>query len=1135
MCDNSGYSADESDTEYVSQWQQKCSRKQKKIQEKHRCDSDTDLSENCPLYKNHSAAEANHRGIGGKLNTQQCEKQRPTPIKDSTQPKVSTVEKMPVTFSYTSPAHAFKSLAIVHGRNVVVTKPRGGFVLPQQTLQYTANEQMCKHPHHSVHQHQLKPLCTVQSGHAETTINNAKLGSVSVTKQFKVHADCAGTARQQKLIATQGVKENMYSEETKAWRSRVYNAAELLHAGYYPQMLQVLEHGHTPPSLHTDIFLSVVFGCGLAYHKMTKYQPAIEHLTQLQQMAAKCGSNGNQALAYMYLGDIASSRAEYTNSIKFYGMALQLYDTHCVAREYRLVLSTPAALHMKLASCHRKDSKMFDAVQSYKTALLVSTNMRDKLSAHTSLGNLYQSLGENTSAVEEYEKSVQVAEELNDMVTLGWAHGNIGNAYLGLHQRDKALHHLQLSLELAIQHEQTPQAIGRVYNNLGTAFQALSELDKAQEYYDLSLSQAIYGNDLYGQARVYGNIGNLLMLHKQFERAVPHYTEVLRLSRESSTTVTAYHNRGCAYYEWGENKKKALVSSVKSSVTIIFYIHGIELPQSEQEHLPPALTHSITKYYKQGTLDLLEVVKHHESTLETIKGSSKGLSLSVSLFETNSRTFHRLQDCYVNLGDKNWLQALVRAEQCRARTLGEMMLIKKHWALKQPLHAPLDLQQIQSIVMNQGAPVLYLSYTGARLLLWLLLPQDDALSMSMIEVPLEDDQFEGKSFDYHMRYQLSEEMVEKSLEMYKPFDYKDISNKPVETLHDIIGQPMKKLLYLVQGKCPSSSCTQDIVVIPDSYTNLLPMTCLIDRANRGFLGDKYIFRIMPSLLTMGILDQLPPVTVTVPIDGNNMCIVGNPTIPIFNYKGETWNLGKLPYAKKEAEAIAHILNASPILHEQATKSAVSMRMMNAKVIHLATHGSAAAGFLALAGMPSSHSEHTDESRNILLYPDEVETLALSPALVVLSSCDSGRGTLKADGIQGMARAFLLAGAQAVLTTLWRVPDESAYVFMEFFYQYLVDGFKASHALHKATLSLRCFSKYSQYIHWSGYQLTGREVQFQRSCHHSSVQDQIGPSSIFPRLEILMKLKTLLVTDPRQPTDVQVRTKFSIFLFLFVPY
>ena len=92
--------------------------------------------------------------------------------------------------------------------------------------------------------------------------------------------------------------------------------------------------------------------------------------------------------------------------------------------------------------------------------------------------------------------------------------------------------------------------------------------------------------------------------------------------------------------------------------------------------------------------------------------------------------------------------------------------------------------------------------------------------------------------------------------------------------------------------------------------------------------------------------------------------------------------------------------------------------------------------------------------------------------MVFSSCDSGRGTVKADGIIGMAGAFILAGAQAVLTTLWRVPDESAFIFMQFFYQYLMDGLKASLAIQKATLSLRCFSKYSQYIHWSGYELTG---------------------------------------------------------------
>ena len=141
----------------------------------------------------------------------------------------------------------------------------------------------------------------------------------------------------------------------------------------------------------------------------------------------------------------------------------------------------------------------------------------------TSLGNLFQVIGESERAVNEYESAIDLATELGDDVSLGWNHGNLGNALLGLHLRDKALHYLFKALNMAVDYETTPQAIGRAYDNLGTAYQSLNELDKAEEYYDLALAQAIYGNDIPGQARVYGKIGNLQMLNKQYDRAVPHY------------------------------------------------------------------------------------------------------------------------------------------------------------------------------------------------------------------------------------------------------------------------------------------------------------------------------------------------------------------------------------------------------------------------------------------------------------------------------------------------------------------------------------------------------------------------------------------------------------------------------------
>ena len=63
---------------------------------------------------------------------------------------------------------------------------------------------------------------------------------------------------------------------------------------------------------------------------------------------------------------------------------------------------------------------------------------------------------------------------------------------------------------------------------------------------------------------------------------------------------------------------------------------------------------------------------------------------------------------------------------------------------------------------------------------------------------------------------------------------------------------------------------QDMVIIPDSYINLIPFLCLLAEDGE-FLGDRFSFRIMPSLITMGIVDQLHSVVVQVPTGSQNVC------------------------------------------------------------------------------------------------------------------------------------------------------------------------------------------------------------------------------------------------------------------------
>lgn len=918
----------------------------------------------------------------------------------------------------------------------------------------------------------------------------------------------------------------------------INSVTPLLHAQDFSKIVVVVDP-HVDSS-DNESLIPILFISGLSYFKLSNYKEAKAQFSRCDQICVANGRMGDSALCNLYLGDIEFSSHHFLDASNHYSKSTGRYSSDNVAHLFRMVPPSLSIVHAKHGSALRNASKMVDAIQEYKIAITKAKTEKDKLAANTSLGNLYQSLGENTSALTHYEQSVKLAEKLCDYISLGWAHGNMGNAYLGLFQKDKALHHLQKSLNLTEEHEPTPQAIGRTYNNLGTAYQSLGDLEKAQEWYDRALSQAVYGNDKPGQARVYGNMGNVLMLRKKYNEAIPHYTEVLALSKDRSTLSTAHHNRGCAYYEWGESRMKKLynpeasteVKAVKEEeeekaenkpegkepvkARPIVYIHGPDFKDNCDLN-PLKVTSNIAKYYRSGSEDLNEVVKYHEGNLDNIKGSSKGLTLSVSLFETNSRTFHRLQDCSIKLGD--YTKALLVAEQSRARTLGELMLKRKSWQLHYPLTSPMPFKQIVTTVQCRLHPILYLSYTGARLLGWVFVSVDEELKMNMFEVPLKDDQFDGKSFDYHLRYSLTEALVERSFEMYREVgSYDEITSAPVQNLYNLIAKPLLTIL----DKCGARDA-EKLVVISDSYTALLPYSSLHDSKTDTFLGDRFCFQLMPSLLTMGVLDQLPDTNVVhFPMDAYNMCIVGNPSIPQFKYNNDKWNLGKLPHAKREAESVARILKTTPILEAQATKTAVLMRIMNAKIIHLATHGSASAGFLAFGMVPVGQNKAVT-AQGILLYPEEVENLNISPALVVLSSCDSGRGTVKADGIQGMARAFILAGSQAVLTTLWRVPDESAAVFMQFFYQYMMDGHESTKALQKAILSIRCFSKYSQYIHWSGYQLTGRDVHFKYSTPKVShiLEKCLGPSSVFPRLQVVGMLETGLVNVNCFPTDIQV--------------
>ena len=755
------------------------------------------------------------------------------------------------------------------------------------------------------------------------------------------------------------------------------------------------------------------------------YESAIRILEGVVEHGLNNGLLDHVCLANHRLGVIKLNHNQPTVAIQYFEKAVQSYSS-CDKNK----LVTQCALFSKLGMAHKNARDIGPAVLSYKQAIAAgesdfSESVSFLAGSHINLGNLFHSVGDHTAAVPHYKKGIELTEQCCDMVSHAWAHGNLGNTFLSLSQHKEAFDHLQMSLDLTLQHEPTPTAIGRAYNNLGTYYQAVGDLDKAKECYDTALGQGVYGQDQAGQARAYGNIGNVYMLEKNPERAVPHYSEVLRLTRDRLTAAVAHHNRGCAYFELGQ-KNKFLEQRPNH-----YLVCGEVASQMESEHRLPCTFPDDVKHYHRALKDLDKVIVGHEETFASIKGSSSGLNLSVAWFETNAKTFLRAQDCAYSIGDHN--RALVYAEQCRARTLGEL-LNNKTSCIGSALSTPLQSDSISSIVKHlkiPNVPVVVLSYTGTRLLVWVLVWDGEEVKMTSFEQRPDEAMFDGKTFDHYIRYSLSE-MLTGGLQLYGGLEDQTISDEsPVAKLFDLIGKPLLRILEMMG--CSGSR----MVLVPDSYTKLLPFSALYDTKRQCFLGDSHSIVYSPSLLTLGVMSQIPPVAVQVPLDSKDMCVVGNPTTPPFMYNKEEWDLGPLPYATEEARSVAHLLQTTPLLHQDATKNAVLAKISQAKVIHLATHGSAGGGFLVLGS--SSHNfatvtKHTVEDPSaLLLHASELESLDISAALVVLSSCDSGRGVIRGDDIQGMARSFLLAGARAVLTSLWKAP---ASFFMLYFYRYL---------------------------------------------------------------------------------------------------
>ena len=460
----------------------------------------------------------------------------------------------------------------------------------------------------------------------------------------------------------------------------------------------------------------------------------------------------------------------------------------------------------------------------------------------------------------------------------------------------------------------------------------------------------------------------------------------------------------------------------------------------------------------------------------------------ISLLEQRSRLYHLLTAMLCARGKDR--DAVCVLELSRARALADLISVQ-HSAQHQLSVNPPSWADIERILKKESnCSCLYISYLDKWMLLWVLKGNkpihfrkidvnecfvnkglrrnaDQVFSeesFRRLNVLSAQDQCEDRSLSFLKANDSTREPAEEgSLTVYRPVEEEEEENlEPLPTLaerYKMIIAPVADFLD-----------QPELVIVPDRVLYKVPFAALMDESG-NYLSEAYGIRIVPSLTTLGLMQDSPA-------DYHSQTgalIVGDPDVRDVYYKGCFGELSRLPSAKEEAEMIGQLIGAEPLLRKQATKEAVLQHIHSVSLIHFAAHGDAERGEIALAPK-SSIKPGTATEKDYLLTMADISRVQLRAKLVVLSCCHSARGHVKAEGVVGIARAFLGSGARSVLVALWAIPDEATKKLMSRFYEHLVRGESASESLHQAMKWMRN-NGYPDIRDWAPFMLIGDNVTF----------------------------------------------------------
>ncbi|XP_069136443.1 tetratricopeptide repeat protein 28-like isoform X1 [Argopecten irradians] len=840
---------------------------------------------------------------------------------------------------------------------------------------------------------------------------------------------------------------------------------------------------------------------GDCYEALGDFEESIKCHNQYLAISQQTNNLSDQDKAYRGLGNAHRAVGNLQQ-------ALVCFEKRLVVAHELNSCTAKASAYGELGCLHSLLGNFEQAIACLQHQLTIATEMNDQMcegEAACGLGGVYQQMGEYDKALEYHEMDLRISETSNNKACQCRAYGNLGLSHESLGNYKESIQYQEQHLSIAAEMNDSV-ARTLAYSSLGRVHHALNNHTEAVDYLRQGLRIAEQLGRHEDEAKIRHRLGlslwgkgDLEECQQQLYKASDLFESIRRDAQFNSEYKMSLFDLQTACYQ---ALQRVLVSLDQHEEALVIaeractraFIDYLLERQAGSEGLyrgnvdPPPITtdqivnivtkqKSLVLYYsiaagylyswlltpKQG------IVKFHEANmadLENIDGESFNDTLSMKSVSFGSSS---VLDAYVgqvreSMGIDNYSSRASLTSKgmgCDSDSEGDDVWQQHLEELGDKLNAENDRTGFLRMV-NRNHKYNSSNYSLSSLF---------SLSVSM----------NGLTSSFH------------SMNRKNSLRNKTSNNTkaPISALYQLLIEPMEDALTKATEEWGMGPV--DLVLVLQGELYLIPFSVLRKDQTEEYMFERFNLSVMPSVTALQNAKKQDKQGRPV-IDSSGAIVVGNPKLsPVIT---QHWHLKEIPSAEYEARIVSELLTCRPLIGQDATKAAVLHQIEQVEVVHFATHISWKLASIVLSpgdNISTSHRFPTidsdDSSSDIgnfdgpalseyLLTAADILNMKLHAKLVVLSSgyTDDRAGRINSDGVVGLTRALLSAGAQSVLYSLWPVPDQAAKLLMRTMYSSLQEGHHVTQALSNGIKSVQCAKQFSHPSNWGGWVLVGHDVK-----------------------------------------------------------